>query len=118
MCVAYKRLSPEEFAEAEERLQEARLALQDRDEKLTAVYNQVETDMSLIGATAVEDRSGSYTHTHTHTHTHAHPCVYFCEIYSSAEHHLNSTTQPCVSERLRFVLLPCGVESGLQPRAG
>ncbi|XP_063046357.1 phospholipid-transporting ATPase 11C isoform X2 [Engraulis encrasicolus] len=56
LCVAYKKLSAEEFAVAESRLQEARLALQEREAKLTAVYNQVETGMSLIGATAVEDR--------------------------------------------------------------
>uniref|UniRef100_A0A3P9J8Q2 Phospholipid-transporting ATPase n=1 Tax=Oryzias latipes TaxID=8090 RepID=A0A3P9J8Q2_ORYLA len=56
LCVASKRLSPEEFAQVDEELKEARLALQDREEKLMAVYNQVETDMTLIGATAVEDR--------------------------------------------------------------
>lgn len=57
LCVAYKQLSPEEFAVADAGLRDARLALQDREEKLMAVYNQVETGMSLIGATAVEDRS-------------------------------------------------------------
>uniref|UniRef100_A0A672J0H5 Phospholipid-transporting ATPase n=1 Tax=Salarias fasciatus TaxID=181472 RepID=A0A672J0H5_SALFA len=56
LCVAYKHLSAEEYAQADEGLKEARLALQDREEKLMAVYNQVETGMSLIGATAVEDR--------------------------------------------------------------
>ncbi|XP_026991769.1 phospholipid-transporting ATPase 11C isoform X2 [Tachysurus fulvidraco] len=56
LCVAYKLLSPEEYTAADASLREARLALQDREEKLMAVYNQVETDMSLIGATAVEDR--------------------------------------------------------------
>ncbi|RVE67454.1 hypothetical protein OJAV_G00102970 [Oryzias javanicus] len=56
LCVAYKRLSPEEYAQVDEDLKEARLALQDREEKLMAVYNQVETEMDLIGATAVEDR--------------------------------------------------------------
>ncbi|KAL7863252.1 hypothetical protein SRHO_G00122360 [Serrasalmus rhombeus] len=56
LCVAYKQLSPEEYAVADAGLRDARLALQDREEKLMAVYNQVETEMSLIGATAVEDR--------------------------------------------------------------
>ncbi|XP_030620761.1 phospholipid-transporting ATPase 11C [Chanos chanos] len=56
LCVAFKQLSAEEFALADAELREARLALQDREEKLMAVYNQVETGMSLIGATAVEDR--------------------------------------------------------------
>nr|XP_057911303.1 phospholipid-transporting ATPase IG isoform X2 [Doryrhamphus excisus] len=56
LCVAYKRLSKEEYAQADAGLRDARLALQDREEKLMAVYNEVETGMSLIGATAVEDR--------------------------------------------------------------
>lgn len=54
--MAYKHLSPEEFAQVDAGLREARLALQDREERLMAVYNQVETGMNLIGATAVEDR--------------------------------------------------------------
>lgn len=57
LCVAYKQLSVEEYAQADAGLRDARLALQDREERLMAVYNQVETGMSLIGATAVEDRS-------------------------------------------------------------
>uniref|UniRef100_A0A671M3E0 Phospholipid-transporting ATPase n=1 Tax=Sinocyclocheilus anshuiensis TaxID=1608454 RepID=A0A671M3E0_9TELE len=56
LCVAYKQLSAEEYAVADTGLREARLALQDREQKLMAMYNQVETGMSLIGATAVEDR--------------------------------------------------------------
>uniref|UniRef100_A0A8C1SNT0 Phospholipid-transporting ATPase n=1 Tax=Cyprinus carpio TaxID=7962 RepID=A0A8C1SNT0_CYPCA len=56
LCVAYKQLSAEEYAVADTGLREARLALQDREEKLVAMYNQVEMGMSLIGATAVEDR--------------------------------------------------------------
>uniref|UniRef100_A0A3Q3W1N7 Phospholipid-transporting ATPase n=1 Tax=Mola mola TaxID=94237 RepID=A0A3Q3W1N7_MOLML len=56
LCVAYKILSAEEYAQADAGLREARLTLQDRDEKLMAIYNQVETGMNLIGATAVEDR--------------------------------------------------------------
>ncbi|XP_051513935.1 phospholipid-transporting ATPase IG-like isoform X2 [Myxocyprinus asiaticus] len=56
LCVAYKQLSADEYAVADTGLREARLALQDREEKLLAMYNRVETNMSLIGATAVEDR--------------------------------------------------------------
>ncbi|KAJ8407220.1 hypothetical protein AAFF_G00288960, partial [Aldrovandia affinis] len=56
LCVAYKELSAEEFARVDTGLRDARLALQDREERLMAVYNQVENGMSLIGATAVEDR--------------------------------------------------------------
>lgn len=54
--MAYKQLSTDEYAEADAALREAKLALHDREEKLMAIYNQVETGMSLIGATAVEDR--------------------------------------------------------------
>lgn len=54
--MAYKYLSAEEYAQADAGLREARLALQDREEQLITIYNQVETGMSLIGATAVEDR--------------------------------------------------------------
>ncbi|XP_005723038.1 phospholipid-transporting ATPase IG isoform X2 [Pundamilia nyererei] len=56
LCVAYKHLTAEEYDQVDSGLREARLALQDREEKLMAVYNQVETGMNLIGATAVEDR--------------------------------------------------------------
>ncbi|KAI1898078.1 hypothetical protein AGOR_G00068640 [Albula goreensis] len=56
LCVAYKKLNAEEFAQVDAGLRDARIALQDREEKLMAVYNTVETGMSLIGATAVEDR--------------------------------------------------------------
>lgn len=65
LCVAYKILSAEEYAQADAGLREARLALQDREGKLMAVYNQVETGMSLIGATAVEDRLVITKHNHT-----------------------------------------------------
>lgn len=64
MCVAYKILSAEEYAQADAGLREARLALQDREERLMNVYNQVETGMSLIGATAVEDRWVLTQHSH------------------------------------------------------
>ncbi|KAJ8015699.1 hypothetical protein DPEC_G00028830 [Dallia pectoralis] len=56
LCVAYKLLKNDEYDIVDAELREARLSLQDREDKLLKVYNQVETDMSLIGATAVEDR--------------------------------------------------------------
>lgn len=64
LCVAYKYLSAEEYAQADAGLREARLALQDREEMLLTIYNQVETGMSLIGATAVEDRWVLTQHNH------------------------------------------------------
>lgn len=80
--MAYKYLSAEEYDQADAGLREARLALQDREEKLMAVYNQVETGMSLIGATAVEDRWVLLTqHNHTAlTDSPADECLVFCYL--------------------------------------
>lgn len=56
LCVAYKRLVPEEYEDLCELLQAAKVALQDRDKKLAEAYEQIETGLILLGATAVEDR--------------------------------------------------------------
>lgn len=37
-------------------LQAAKVALQDREKKLAEAYEQIERDLVLLGATAVEDR--------------------------------------------------------------
>ena len=58
MCVAYKRLVPEEYEGICKLLQAAKVALQDRDKKLAEAYEQIETGLILLGATAVEDRLG------------------------------------------------------------
>ncbi|XP_072885316.1 phospholipid-transporting ATPase IH isoform X2 [Hemitrygon akajei] len=56
LCVAYKVLSCEKYKEVHTLLQNAKLSLQDRDKKLAEAYDVVETDLNLLGATAVEDR--------------------------------------------------------------
>ncbi|XP_069746482.1 phospholipid-transporting ATPase IH isoform X3 [Narcine bancroftii] len=56
LCVAYKVLSCEKYKEIHTLLQNAKLSLQDRDRKLAEAYNVVESDLDLLGATAVEDR--------------------------------------------------------------
>ncbi|XP_027444830.2 probable phospholipid-transporting ATPase IH isoform X4 [Zalophus californianus] len=56
LCVAYKRLIPEEYEGVCALLQAAKVALQDRERKLAEAYEQVEKDLILLGATAVEDR--------------------------------------------------------------
>ncbi|OWK00627.1 hypothetical protein Celaphus_00016836 [Cervus elaphus hippelaphus] len=56
LCVAYKRLVPEEYEGICKLLQAAKVALQDRDKKLAEAYEQIETGLILLGATAVEDR--------------------------------------------------------------
>nr|XP_008505409.1 PREDICTED: probable phospholipid-transporting ATPase IH isoform X9 [Equus przewalskii] len=56
LCVAYKRLVQEEYEAICTLLQAAKLALQDREKKLAEAYEQIEKDLILLGATAVEDR--------------------------------------------------------------
>uniref|UniRef100_A0AAR2LHX8 Phospholipid-transporting ATPase n=1 Tax=Pygocentrus nattereri TaxID=42514 RepID=A0AAR2LHX8_PYGNA len=56
LCVAYKRLSREEYEQVCHLLSSAKLALQDRDKKLAEAYDVIERDFILLGATAVEDR--------------------------------------------------------------
>lgn len=57
LCVAYKSLSEAEYQEACFHLTEAKLALQDREQRLAQAYDIIERDLVLLGATAVEDRS-------------------------------------------------------------
>ncbi|KAL2087806.1 hypothetical protein ACEWY4_016634 [Coilia grayii] len=56
LCVAYKKLSHIEYEEVCHLLNSAKLALQDRDKKLSEAYDTIERDFILLGATAVEDR--------------------------------------------------------------
>ncbi|XP_029066388.1 probable phospholipid-transporting ATPase IH isoform X3 [Monodon monoceros] len=56
LCVAYKRLIQEEYEGIYKLLQAAKLALHDRERKLAEAYEQIEKDLILLGATAVEDR--------------------------------------------------------------
>ncbi|XP_072286949.1 phospholipid-transporting ATPase IG isoform X1 [Pyxicephalus adspersus] len=56
LCVAFKELTQEEYDKINKQLNEAKIALQDREEKLARVFDDIEDDMHLLGATAVEDR--------------------------------------------------------------
>ncbi|KAM4664395.1 phospholipid-transporting ATPase IG isoform 1-T1 [Discoglossus pictus] len=56
LCVAFKELGPDEYDNINKQLDEAKMALQEREEKLAKVFDEIETDMHLLGATAVEDR--------------------------------------------------------------
>uniref|UniRef100_A0A452R1X7 P-type ATPase C-terminal domain-containing protein n=1 Tax=Ursus americanus TaxID=9643 RepID=A0A452R1X7_URSAM len=56
LCMAYKQLTSKEYEEIDRRLFEARTALQQREEKLADVFQFIEKDLMLLGATAVEDR--------------------------------------------------------------
>uniref|UniRef100_A0A4W5Q897 Phospholipid-transporting ATPase n=1 Tax=Hucho hucho TaxID=62062 RepID=A0A4W5Q897_9TELE len=56
LCVAYRSLSPVEYEETCHQLDDAKLALQDREQRLAQAYDLIERDFTLLGATAVEDR--------------------------------------------------------------
>ncbi|KAL1766748.1 phospholipid-transporting ATPase IG isoform X2, partial [Sigmodon hispidus] len=56
LCVAFKEIAPADFERINTQLIEAKMALQDREEKLEKIFDEIETNMNLIGATAVEDK--------------------------------------------------------------
>ncbi|XP_020925529.1 probable phospholipid-transporting ATPase IF isoform X6 [Sus scrofa] len=56
LCMAYRRFTSKEYEEIDRRLFEARTALQQREEKLADVFQFIEKDLILLGATAVEDK--------------------------------------------------------------
>ncbi|XP_074657516.1 phospholipid-transporting ATPase IF-like isoform X2 [Tubulanus polymorphus] len=56
MVIAEKKLSEDEFARFDAELKQAKMALDDRENKLSQVYDRVEQGLAVLGATAVEDR--------------------------------------------------------------
>ncbi|XP_023591243.1 phospholipid-transporting ATPase IG isoform X7 [Trichechus manatus latirostris] len=54
--VAFKNIAPDDYERINRQLIEAKMALQDREEKMEEVLDDIETNMNLIGATAVEDK--------------------------------------------------------------
>lgn len=44
------------FNEWKERQQQAAVSMEGRDEKLDSLYDEIETNMELIGVTAIEDK--------------------------------------------------------------
>ncbi|EGW14664.1 hypothetical protein I79_025016 [Cricetulus griseus] len=59
LCIAYRQFTTKEYDDIDKRLFEARTALQRREEKLADVFQYIEKDLILLGATAVEDRQVS-----------------------------------------------------------
>uniref|UniRef100_A0AAY4BEJ3 Phospholipid-transporting ATPase n=1 Tax=Denticeps clupeoides TaxID=299321 RepID=A0AAY4BEJ3_9TELE len=56
LALAYKNLDEEYFREWKERHHEASTSLEDREEKLDLLYEEIEKDLMLLGATAIEDK--------------------------------------------------------------
>ena len=56
LCLGVKDLTQEQFDNWKAEHHKAAVALEEREEKLDAVYNVIEKDLTLIGATAIEDK--------------------------------------------------------------
>lgn len=56
LVLAVKELTQEYFEDWKSRHHEAACSLTNRDEKLDAIYEEIERDMTLCGATAIEDK--------------------------------------------------------------
>nr|CAD7200129.1 unnamed protein product [Timema douglasi] len=56
LCLAVRDLDEVFFNNWKHRHQEAAVSMENRDEKLDAIYEEIETDMTLLGATAIEDK--------------------------------------------------------------
>nr|XP_014350658.1 PREDICTED: phospholipid-transporting ATPase ID-like isoform X1 [Latimeria chalumnae]XP_014350659.1 PREDICTED: phospholipid-transporting ATPase ID-like isoform X1 [Latimeria chalumnae]XP_014350660.1 PREDICTED: phospholipid-transporting ATPase ID-like isoform X1 [Latimeria chalumnae]XP_014350661.1 PREDICTED: phospholipid-transporting ATPase ID-like isoform X1 [Latimeria chalumnae] len=56
LVLAYKDLDKQYFEEWQSRYYEASTAMEERDEKLSELYEEIEKDMQLLGATAIEDK--------------------------------------------------------------
>ncbi|KAI6660095.1 phospholipid-transporting ATPase IM isoform X1-like [Oopsacas minuta] len=56
LVIAYKDLTQKEFEEWNEAHTQANLSLENRDDKLSEVYELIEQNLVLLGATAIEDK--------------------------------------------------------------
>ncbi|KAJ7228736.1 hypothetical protein GGX14DRAFT_414568 [Mycena pura] len=56
LTLAYKVIPEDEYAAWNERYHEATVALENREEKIEAISEELERDLRLLGATAIEDK--------------------------------------------------------------
>lgn len=56
LCLSVRDLDESFFNNWKQRHQEAALSQENRDDKLDAIYEEIEKDMTLLGATAIEDK--------------------------------------------------------------
>ncbi|CAE6428267.1 hypothetical protein ACGC1H_000702 [Rhizoctonia solani] len=56
LCLAYKTLSPDEYEAWNTRYEHAQVALEAREDKIEAISDEIERELRLLGATAIEDR--------------------------------------------------------------
>uniref|UniRef100_A0A4W6CSL7 Phospholipid-transporting ATPase n=1 Tax=Lates calcarifer TaxID=8187 RepID=A0A4W6CSL7_LATCA len=56
LCLCYKDISTDEFEAWSRKHKDAQVAMSDRDAALDRVYEEIENNLMLIGATAIEDK--------------------------------------------------------------
>ncbi|XP_032809728.2 phospholipid-transporting ATPase IC-like isoform X1 [Petromyzon marinus] len=56
LCLSYKDLSEEEYLDWSKKYEQASMSLTDREKKQGLVYEKIETNLKLLGATAIEDK--------------------------------------------------------------
>ncbi|XP_076647185.1 ATPase phospholipid transporting 8B isoform X2 [Halictus rubicundus] len=56
LCLSVRDLDEQFFNDWKQRHQEAALSQENKDDKLDAIYEEIEKDMTLLGATAIEDK--------------------------------------------------------------
>ncbi|KAK9720781.1 hypothetical protein K7432_003913 [Basidiobolus ranarum] len=56
LCLGYRILTEEQYSQWEERYQQASTSLDDRDEEMEECCSEIEKELVLIGATAIEDK--------------------------------------------------------------
>ncbi|XP_055338494.1 phospholipid-transporting ATPase ID-like [Paramacrobiotus metropolitanus] len=56
LCLAWKEIPQDQFDSWRKKYEEAKLSMDDRDDKMDEVAEEIETDLNLIGATAIEDK--------------------------------------------------------------
>lgn len=56
LALAYRELSQEEYENCEKKLLSAFNDIENRNEKISLLYDEIESDLNLVGSTAIEDK--------------------------------------------------------------
>ena len=56
LCVAWKELSENDYQKWAKKLKQASTSMHNRDEQIDRLYEDIETNLKLIGMTAIEDK--------------------------------------------------------------
>lgn len=56
LCLAYRDIEHDYFHDWKDRYHEASISLDSREERLDKLYEEIEQNLTLLGATAIEDK--------------------------------------------------------------